>query len=115
MILRFRSATDVKIPRARNVALDLGEPEFDLVQPRGVRRREVQVHTGMLGHERAHGLRCVGREIVENEVNGTRPRLRGDDLGQKGDDLGQKGEEVRPGVSRPVWPRIKPVRVFRAA
>jgi hypothetical protein len=78
MILRFRSATDVKMPRG-NVALDLGEPELDLIQPRRVRGREVQLHRAMLGEELPHRLRLVGREIVENDVDLAPRRLRRDD------------------------------------
>jgi hypothetical protein len=33
-----------------------------LIQPRRVRGREVQLHTAMLGDERPHRLRFVGRE-----------------------------------------------------
>ncbi len=33
-----------------DVALDLGEPEFDLIEPRGIGRSEMQAHLGMIGH-----------------------------------------------------------------
>ena len=59
-----------------DVALDLGEPELDLIQPRRLRGREVQLHTAMLGEERPHRLRPVGREIVENDVDLAPRRLR---------------------------------------
>lgn len=78
MILRFRSAIDVKMPRG-DVALDLGEPELELIQPRRVGGREVQLHTAMLGEERPHRLRLVGQEIVENDVDLAPWRLRRDD------------------------------------
>ena len=67
-----------------DVALDLGEPELDLIQPRRLRGREVQLHEAMLGEERPHRLRPVGRELVENDVDlalrgdcATRRRARG--------------------------------------
>ncbi len=63
-----------------DVALDLGEPELDLIQPRRVRGREVQLHTAMLGEERPHGLRLVGQEIVKNDVDLAPLRLRRDDV-----------------------------------
>jgi hypothetical protein len=40
-----RSATDVKMPRAIT-SLDLREPELDLLEPRAVGRREVEVYAG---------------------------------------------------------------------
>ena len=45
MSFRRRSGTEVKTPRAMNVALDPGEPQFDLVEPGRVSRREVQPDT----------------------------------------------------------------------
>ena len=36
---------------ADHIALDAGEPVLDLVQPRGVRRREVHLHIAMFGKD----------------------------------------------------------------
>ncbi len=89
MILRFRSPTDVKMPRD-DVALDLGEPELDLIQPRRVRGREVQLHTAMPGEERPHRLCLVGREIVENDVDLAPRRLRSDDVREERQKVGAR-------------------------
>ena len=51
------------------VALDFGEPELDLVQPRGIGRREVQSHIPVQRQERAHPLGLMRGEVVEDEVN----------------------------------------------
>ena len=75
-----------------DVALDLREPQLDLIQPRRIRRRKVQVHARMLRQERADLLGLMRRQIVENDVN----------LGRRGlrrHNLGQKCQEVRAGVS----------------
>ena len=84
---RGEDATGEQIP------FDLGEPEFDLIQPRGIRRREVQAHVGVRDQDGPHRLRLVGREIVENHVNLAPRRLTGDDVAEELD----KG---RAGVSR---------------
>lgn len=49
-ILRDRSATDEKIPRASR-SLDLGKPEFHLVQPGRVGECEMETNLGMFGQE----------------------------------------------------------------
>jgi hypothetical protein len=43
------------------VAFDLRKPEFDLVEPRGIRRREVQVHGRMVEQKGADRLGLVLR------------------------------------------------------
>jgi len=51
------------------VALDLGELEIDLVQPRGTCRREVQTHVLVQRQELAHPLGLMRGEVVEDDVN----------------------------------------------
>ena len=48
------------------ISFDLREPEFDLIEPRRVRRREMQPHIGVRDQERAHRLGLVRGEIIEN-------------------------------------------------
>ena len=43
------------------IPFDLGKPEFDLVEPRGIRRREVQVHGRMVEQKGADRLGLVLR------------------------------------------------------
>src|SRR5215470_14830387 len=65
------------------IPFDLGEPEFDLIEPRRIRRREVQPHIGVRDQEGAHRLGLVGGEIVEDYVDLTTLRLAGDDVAEK--------------------------------
>ena len=58
----------------QQIALDLGEPEFHLVQPRRVGGREVQPHLLMCDQECAHRFVLMRRQIVEDDVNFVRPR-----------------------------------------
>ena len=59
-----------------DVTLDLGEPDFNLVEPGRVGRREVQMHIGMLGQEITDPLSLMSREVVENDVDLFPLRLR---------------------------------------
>ena len=52
-----------------DLAFDLGEPDLDLVEPRGIRRGEVKLHARMLLQEVANELGFVGREVVEDDMN----------------------------------------------
>ena len=52
-----------------NVSLDLGEPEFDLVEPGGIGRGEVQVNLRMSIQKIVDLPRLMGREIVGNHVD----------------------------------------------
>ena len=69
------------MPRAKQVALDLGKPELDLIEPGRIRRREMQLHARMLQQETSctAWVLCAD-EIVDNDVNLAPPRLRGDDV-----------------------------------
>lgn len=70
-----------------DLALDLREPALDLVEPRGVRRREMQVH-GRVGLQKL-GDPCglVGREVISDHVNLLTYGLRGHQVRQKRDEL----------------------------
>jgi hypothetical protein len=57
-------------------ALQDGEPDLDLVQPRGIGRGELEVDIGMAGEP---ALALVGREIVDDDVDLFAPSG-GDDL-----------------------------------
>jgi hypothetical protein len=54
------------------------EPDFDLVEPGGPRRREVEMHVRMT-LEPAVVLGLVGIEVVEDDMDG-RIRMSGDDI-----------------------------------
>ena len=82
-----------KDPAREEITLDLGEPEFDLVQPGRVGRREVHVHLGMRNQKRPNGLRFMGRQIVGNHVNLS-------PLGLTGHNLAEKLDERRAGMPR---------------
>ena len=50
------------------VTLQFAEPALHLIEPRRIRRREVELHIGMLLEEGLHEIRFVGGEIVQNDV-----------------------------------------------
>src|SRR5437879_4859166 len=52
-----------------HVALDLGKPDLDLIQPPRIRRREVEMYVRMRRHKIANHLTLVRRQIVQNDVD----------------------------------------------
>src|SRR5919199_1544931 len=52
-----------------DVALDLAEPELDLIQPAGVGGREVEMEVLMKTQELLHALALVGRKVVQDDVD----------------------------------------------
>ncbi len=76
-----------KYPAGNDIALDLGEPVFDLVEPRGVGRRVVKVQFRVSRKELLDPLGLMGREIVGNDMNLLARRLVGDQVGEEGDKL----------------------------
>src|SRR3990170_7187972 len=60
---RAKDTTGDEIP------LHLREPEFDLVEPGGIGRGEVQVHAGTRRQELYHSLGLVPGEIIQNDVD----------------------------------------------
>ena len=70
-----------------DIALDLREPEFYLIEPGRIGRRVVELD-GRTRHQKAPDLRrLVGREIVHNDVQLAAPRLGLDDCLQKADEF----------------------------
>lgn len=65
---------------SNNVALDLCEPQLDLVQPGRVSRSEVQMHVWMIGEKLLDSLCLVRRKVVSDYVNLFAARLIGDDV-----------------------------------
>ena len=68
-----------------DVAFDLGEPDFDLIEPGRIGRSVVNLNLGMRSKEllNASGFMCG--KIVGDDVDFTPARLVRDDLGKKRD------------------------------
>jgi hypothetical protein len=62
-------------------------PALDLIQPRRVGRREVQIHIGMLLKEVPHKFHFLGGKVVQDDVHLAIDWLRMDDLFQERDKL----------------------------
>ena len=70
-----------------DIALDLGEPVFYLIEPGGVGRGVVEMDLGVSYEKLLNPLGLVGREVVGNEMNLLAARLIGDHLGEEGHEL----------------------------
>jgi hypothetical protein len=88
---RARSATEVNTPRD-NVALDLGKPQFHLIEPGRIRGREMEADSGMLLQKLLHRFGFVGGEIVQHDVNLSCPA-------RFPQQPPQKHQELRAGIS----------------
>src|ERR1700730_5795777 len=69
------------------VALDLAEPELDLVEPGRLGGREVQMDVGVNRQEVLDPLGLMGGEVVQDDVDRLAGRLRGDHGAQEGNEL----------------------------
>src|ERR1700693_2754593 len=76
-----------KDPAGDHIAFDPAEPEFNLIEPRGIGGSEVQVHLGMIGQELRDPLGLMGREVVGDEVDLTTSGLQRNNLAQEGHKL----------------------------
>jgi hypothetical protein len=97
------------------VALDLTEPQLDLVEPRRVGRCEVQLDLRVQGEELAHAPGLMGREVVEDDVDLLVARLVGDDRAEKRHELfaGVVGSRVADDCAGPgVECRVKGERAL---
>ena len=70
MSFLFRSGNGGEDAAGDDIALDLGEPQLDLVEPRGVRRREVQANVAdASARNSSTRLGFVRRQIVGDDVD----------------------------------------------
>lgn len=69
------------------VAFNLREPQFDLVEPGRIGRREVQLDRRMVMKEHGDLPRLVCGEIIEDHMNGLPPRPMGHEIRQERDEL----------------------------
>src|SRR5829696_10439110 len=77
---RRKDATREQVP------FDFGKPEFDLVEPRGIGRRDVQMDVWMGLEKRLDFLGLVRREVIDNDVDLAPPRLGVDDVVEEVDE-----------------------------
>jgi hypothetical protein len=56
-------------PTGNYIALDPGKPVFDLIEPGGVGRREVQMDFGVGSNKLFHPAGLMSREIVRDQMN----------------------------------------------
>ena len=85
-----------------DIAFDAAEPEFDLIEPRGIGRSKMQVHLGMIGQELCDPLGLMGREVVGDDVDLASLGLQRSKLAQEGHKLlgGMAGGGLDPGPCR---------------
>lgn len=72
-----------------HVAPDLGNPQFDLVEPGRVSRGEMQMNVGVLYEERIDLLSLVRREVVRDHVDLLALGLVRHYVGEEGHELGR--------------------------
>src|SRR5438445_10590239 len=76
-----------------DVALDLAEPQLDLIQPRRVGRSEAQVNLGMHRQEVRDRPALVSREVVGDHMDLLTAGLIDDNVSEESDELG-RGEPL---------------------
>ena len=76
-------------PSRDDVAVDLAEPQLDLIQPGRVGRSEVQVNFGMHRQEVRDRPALVRRLVVSNHMDLFAARLIDHNVGQEGDEFGR--------------------------
>src|SRR5258708_39371647 len=62
-------------PASDDIAFDAAEPEFDLIEPRGIGRSKMQVQLGMFGQELCDPLVLMRRGVVGDVVDLASPAL----------------------------------------
>src|ERR1700693_5405520 len=65
------------------IAFDAAEPEFDLIEPRGIGRGKMQVQLRMIGQELRDPLGLMRREVVGDDVDLATPGLQRNNLAQE--------------------------------
>ena len=70
-----------------HIAFDFGEPELHLIQPRRVRRCEMQMHLRIDLQELSDSPSLVRREVIRDDMDLLPPGLSDDEVHQKCDEL----------------------------
>ena len=65
------------------VSLDLGEPDLDLIEPRGIGRGVMELDVGMGAQKSLNGCSFMSRKVVGDDMKRCFGRLRSDHLGKK--------------------------------
>src|SRR5262249_5326703 len=78
------------------VAFDCRKPEFYLIEPRGVRRRKVQMQARIRVEARLDVFRLVRGQVIDDDVDLRPPRLRGHDV----------AETFHKGIAGVAWHRL---------
>jgi hypothetical protein len=68
-----------------DLAFNFGEPDFDLVEPTGIREGEMKLHARMLLEEISNRRRFMSGEVVEDDMNLLPGRAPGHDFFQEGE------------------------------
>ena len=68
---------------SNEVSLDLGEPDLDLIEPRGIGRGVMESDVGMGAQKALNGCRFMSRKVVGDDMNTGFGRLSSDHLGKK--------------------------------
>jgi hypothetical protein len=72
-----------------DIALDLAEPQLDLIQPRRIGRSEVQVNFRMHCQKVQDRFALVSREVVGDHMNLLAARLINHNVGEERDEFGR--------------------------
>ena len=70
------------------VSLDLGEPDLDLIEPRGIGRGVMELDVGMGAQKSLNGCSFMSRKVVGDDMNMGFGGLSSDHLGEKLHELG---------------------------
>ena len=73
------------------VSLDLGEPDFDLIKPRGIGRSVMEFDVGMGAQKALNGCSFMSRKVVSYDMNVGFGGLGSDHLGRKFHELSAGG------------------------
>ena len=72
------------------VSLDLGEPNFDLIEPRGIGRGVMELDVGMGAQKPLNSCSFMSRKVVGDDMNMGFGGLSSEHLGEKLHELGQR-------------------------
>src|SRR4029077_5602975 len=88
MICRWRSVLDSEDAACNEVSLDLGEPDLDLIKPRGIGRSVMEFDVGMGAQKALNGFSFMSRKVVGDDMNMGFGGLSSDHLGEELHELG---------------------------